>query len=220
MSSFIQHYGYWALFLLAAAESALVPIPSEVTFGFAGAYSTTAVAGSAHFSLVWVIVIGTVGSVVGSVVAYEVGRYLGRPIVDRYGKWILLTHHDLDVAERWFTKFGDISVLIGRFMPVVRTVISLPAGLAEMRRRHFFWMTLVGSLGWVALLAGLGYSAGSSWNHISHDVHLFQTPIIVLIVLAIAAFFWNRVRTIRRHGAGANSADASRNSSGRGKHSR
>jgi membrane protein DedA with SNARE-associated domain len=220
MSSFIQHYGSWALFFRAAAESALVPIPSEVTFGFAGAYSTTAVAGAAHFSLVWVIVIGTVGSVVGSIVAYEVGRYLGRPIVDRYGKWILLTHHDLDVAERWFNRFGDISVLIGRFMPVVRTVISLPAGLAEMSRRHFFWMTLVGSAGWVALLAGLGYSAGGKWGKISHDVHVFQTPIIVIIVLLIAAFFWHRIRTIRRHG-GSTSPDAtSRPGTSRGKHSR
>ncbi len=128
MQSFVQSYGYLALFVLAVLESACIPIPSEVTFGFAGALATTAVTGHAQFTLWAIIVIGTIGSLVGSVIAYEVGRSAGRAIVDRWGKWILLTHHDLDVAEQWFDRYGAPSVLIGRILPVVRTVISLPAG--------------------------------------------------------------------------------------------
>ena len=201
MQSFVQHYGYFALVVLAIAESACVPIPSEVTFGFAGALCTSAVTGHAQFSVWAVIVIGTLGSLVGSVIAYEVGRTAGRAIVERWGKWILLTHHDLDAAERWFAKYGALSVLIGRVLPVVRTVISVPAGVAEMRRGPFVALTLLGSLVWVSLLTGLGYAAGANWPRVSHDVHLFQTPMIIVIVLLVAWGLWHRVRAVRRHNA-------------------
>jgi membrane protein DedA with SNARE-associated domain len=201
MQSFVQNYGYFALLLLAIAESACVPIPSEVTFGFAGALCTSAVTGHPQFSVWAVIVVGTVGSLVGSVVAYEVGRSAGRAIVDRWGKWILLTHKDLDAAERWFAKYGAASVLIGRVLPVVRTVISLPAGVAEMKRGPFAILTVIGAAAWVSLLTGLGYAAGANWTKVSHDFHLAQTPMIVLIVLALVAGFWHRVRTVRRHNA-------------------
>ena len=199
MSSFVQHYGYLALFLLAIAESALIPIPSEVTFGFAGALTTAAVTGHAQLSILGVIVVGVIGSLVGSVIAYEVGRSLGRAIVDRYGKWILLTHHDLDVAERWFDRYGGVSVLVGRVLPVVRTVISLPAGVAEMRRGRFAVLTVIGSAIWIGLLTGLGPAAGSSWTRVSHDAHLLQTPTIIVIVVALVWAFVLRVRSVRRH---------------------
>ncbi|HQT98874.1 MAG TPA: DedA family protein [Acidimicrobiales bacterium] len=201
MQSFVQNYGYFALIVLSVVESACAPIPSEVTFGFAGALCTTAVLGHAQFSLWAVIVIGTLGSVVGSIIAYEVGRTLGRTVVDRWGKWILLTHHDLDAAERWFDKYGNISVLIGRILPVVRSAISVPAGIAEMRRGPFILLTALGSLIWVSLLTGLGYAAGTNWPRVSHDAHVFQTPMIIILVVLIAAFFWHRIRTVRRHNA-------------------
>ena len=201
MSSFVQHYGYFALFILAIAESALIPIPSEVTFGFAGALATSAVTGHAQFSILGIIVVGVVGSLIGSVIAYEIGRTLGRAIVDRWGKWILLTHGDLDAAERWFARYGAASVLIGRVLPVVRTVISLPAGVAEMKRGPFAILTVIGSAVWIGLLTVLGYAAGSNWTRVSHDFHLLQNPMIVLIVLALAWGFWHRVRTVRRYNA-------------------
>ncbi len=206
MSSFVQHYGYFALFILAIAESALIPIPSEVTFGFAGALATSAVTGHAQFSILGIIVVGVVGSLIGSVVAYEIGRTLGRAIVDRWGKWILLTHGDLDAAERWFARYGAASVLIGRVQPVVRSVISLPAGVAEMKRGPFAILTVIGSAVWIGLLTVLGYAAGSNWTRVSHDFHLLQNPMIVLIVLALAWGFWHRVRTVRRYNAGASSS--------------
>lgn len=199
MSSFVQHYGYLALFLLAIAESALVPIPSEVTFGFAGALTTSAVTGHAQFSLLGIVVVGVVGSLVGSVVAYEVGRSLGRTLVDRYGKWILLTHHDLDLAERWFARYGNASVLLGRILPVVRTVISLPAGVAEMRRGPFAVLTVIGSAVWILFLGLLGHAAGVNWTRVSHDVHLAQNPMIAIIVIALVWGFVLRVRSVRRH---------------------
>lgn len=201
MESFVQSYGYFALIVLSIAESACAPIPSEVTFGFAGALCTTAITGHAQFSLWAVILIGTVGSLVGSIIAYEVGRTAGRTIVDRWGKWILLTHKDLDAAERWFAKYGSISVLIGRVLPVVRSAISVPAGIAEMARVRFMVLTVIGSAVWVSLLASLGYAAGSNWRHVSKDFHAVQTPTIIVIVLLLIFGFWHRIRTVRRHNA-------------------
>jgi membrane protein DedA with SNARE-associated domain len=201
MSSFIQHYGYWGLFLLSVLSSACIPIPSEVAYGFAGAVCTNAVTGHAQFTMWAVIVVGTLGSLIGSIIAYEVGRSAGRTIVERWGKWILLTHHDLDRAESWFMKYGDASVLVGRVIPVVRAFISVPAGLAEMKRVRFDVLTAIGSAVWVALIAELGYAAGKNWNHVSKDFHTAELPIIVVVVLLIAAAFWHRLRAVRRQNA-------------------
>ena len=201
MQSFVQSYGYFALIVLSIVESACVPLPSEVTFGFAGALCTTAITGHAQFSLWAVILVGTAGSLIGSIIAYEVGRTAGRTIVERWGKWILLTHKDLDAAERWFAKYGSISVLIGRVLPVVRGVISVPAGIAEMARVRFIVLTVIGSAVWVSLLASLGYAAGSNWQHVSKDFHAVQTPTIIVIVLLLIFGFWHRIRTVRRHNA-------------------
>jgi membrane protein DedA with SNARE-associated domain len=201
MQSFITHYGYFAIFVLSVLSSACLPIPSEVAYGFAGALCTTALTGHAQFSVWAVIVDGTIGSLVGAIIAYEVGRSAGRTIVDRWGKWLLLTHKDLDSAERWFEKYGAISVLVGRVLPVVRSFISVPAGLAEMKRGPFAILTTIGSAAWVALLAGLGYAAGSNWDRVSKDFHYAQYPIIILIVLVLVAGLWHRIRTVRRHNA-------------------
>jgi membrane protein DedA with SNARE-associated domain len=201
MSSFIQHYGYFGLFVLSLLSSACIPIPSEVAFGFAGALCTNAITGHAHFSLWAVIVVGTIGSVLGAMIAYEVARRAGRTIVDRWGKWLLLTHHDLDSSQRWFEKYGVVSVFVGRLLPVVRAFISVPAGIAEMKRGRFAVLTALGSAVWVAVIASLGYAAGRNWNHVSKDFHAAEIPIIILIVLVLVAGFWHRIRTVRRHNA-------------------
>jgi membrane protein DedA with SNARE-associated domain len=198
MQSFIQHYGYFALFVLSVLSSACIPIPSEVAYGFAGALCTAAVTGHARFTLWGVILIGTIGSLVGAIIAYEVGRSAGRTIVDRWGKWLLLTHKDLDSAEGWFENYGAASVLIGRVIPVVRSFISVPAGMAEMARVRFAVLTTIGSAAWVALLAGLGYAAGSNWKHVSADFHTAEYPIIAIVVLALAFGLWHRIRSVRR----------------------
>ena len=201
MQSFVHHYGYFGLLVLSILSSACFPIPSEVAYGFAGALCTTAITGHAQFTVWGVIVVGTVGSLIGAVIAYEVARSAGRTIVDRWGKWLLLTHQDLHASERWFEKYGSWSVLIGRVLPVVRSFISVPAGLAEMKRGRFIILTTIGSAVWVALLAGLGYAAGKNWHHVAGDFHNAQWPIVALIVLALAAALWHRIRTVRRHNA-------------------
>jgi membrane protein DedA with SNARE-associated domain len=201
MQSFVHHYGYFGLLVLSILSSACFPIPSEVAYGFAGALCTSAITGHAQFTVWGVIVVGTVGSLIGAVIAYEVARSAGRTIVDRWGKWLLLTHQDLDASERWFEKYGSWSVLIGRVLPVVRSFISVPAGLAEMKRGRFIILTTIGSAVWVALLAGLGYAAGKNWHHVAGDFHNAQWPIVALIVLALAAALWHRIRTVRRHNA-------------------
>lgn len=198
MQSIIHHYGYWGLLFLSILTSACFPIPSEVAYGFAGALCTNAITGHAQFNVASVILVGTLGSLIGSIIAYEVGRYAGRAIVDRWGKWLLLTHKDLDAAERWFDKYGDASVLIGRVIPVIRSFLSVPAGLAEMNRVRFAVLTTIGSAVWVALITGLGYAAGKNWNHVSKDFHAAQWPIVVVVVLAIAWAIWHRIRTIQR----------------------
>ena len=202
MQSFIQSYGYFALILLSIAGSACIPIPSEVVFVVAGALCTTAVTGDAQFTLWAVIVVGTLGSMIGSQIAYEVGRSAGRTIVDRWGKWILLTHKDLDSSERWFAKYGSVAVLIGRVLPVVRSFISVPAGIAEMKRDRFVVLTAIGSAIWVALLSALGYAAGKDWHHVSKDFHYAQTPTIIVVVALLIFGLWHRIRSVRRQNAG------------------
>ncbi len=202
MESFVQHYGYLALFVLSVLSSACVPIPSEVTYVVAGALCTTAVTGHVQMTLWLVIVMATLGSLVGAVIAYEVARSAGRAIVERWGRWILLTHRDLDNAERWFARYGAPAVLVSRVLPVVRSFISVPAGIAEMPRVRFGVLTTIGSAAWAALLASLGFVASSHWHRVSSDFHVAQYPIVVVIVLALAFGLWHRIRAVRRHRAG------------------
>ena len=197
MQNFVHNYGYFALFFLALAESACIPIPSEVTFGFAGALCTAEVAQGKPLTLFLVILVGVIGSVVGSALAYEVGRSAGRSIVDRWGKWVLLTHKDLDAAERWFERYGAPSVLVGRVIPVVRTVISLPAGLAEMKRGKFLALTAIGCAAWVTLLTSLGYAAGSNWQHVAKYFHIAQWPILGALVVLLIFGFVHRWKSVK-----------------------
>ena len=129
MQSFLHHWTYLALLILTVAEAACIPIPSEVTVGYAGYLASTG-----HVNLVLVIVLATVGETVGAFIAYGVGRTGGRAFVDRFGRYVLLSHADLDRAQHWFEKRGEWSVAIGRIVPLVRTFIAFPAGVAEMPR--------------------------------------------------------------------------------------
>jgi membrane protein DedA with SNARE-associated domain len=199
MEQFITAHGYLALAIISILESACVPIPSEVTFGVAGALCTTAITGHAIFSLPVVIIIGAVTSAIGSQIAYEIARQAGRPFVERFGKWFLVSHRDLDAAERWFEKRGSISVLISRVLPLLRSIISVPAGIAKMPRGRFISLTLVGSTAWVWILAYLGETAGKNWDHVSKNFHKAQNPIIAVLVLLIVAFVVVRLRAMRRH---------------------
>ena len=197
MTHFISSAGYIAIFVLTVAEAACIPIPSELTLGFAGAVASGQVTNDHSLNLALVIVIGVLGELVGSSVAYTVGRTGGRALVDRFGKYVLLSHKDLDRAEAWFKRRGDSAVLVGRVVPVVRTFISFPAGVAEMPVVSFGLFTFVGVTVWVGVLAGIGYALGSSYHSMVKAFGDASYVVGALAVLAVAAAIYHRWRGVR-----------------------
>lgn len=194
MQQFIANYGYAAILLLMVAESACIPLPSEITMLFGGALAAGAVSGS-HLDLGLVILIGTLGNVVGSYLAWWVGRAGGPAALHRWGRYLRLRSHDLDRAHRWFERYGGPSVLVGRLLPVVRTFISLPAGIAGMPPLRFGIYTLVGCLPWTAALAGVGYAIGGRWRSVANGFHgptYVLAAIVVIAVGAGAVVLWRR----------------------------
>jgi uncharacterized protein (TIGR03382 family) len=195
---FVAQNGYIAIFILMLAESACIPVPSELVMPLGGALAAGAVAGS-HPSLVLVIVAGTLGNVAGSYLAWAVGRYGAEASLHRWGRVIWLRQDHIDRAHRWFERRGPLAVLIGRVVPVVRTFISLPAGVARMRPVPFGLYTLVGCVPWSAGLAVAGYELGRNWRTVENDVQAAGDVIIALIlVLAIVlVVLWRRRRRAR-----------------------
>jgi len=170
VQQFISNYGYLAIFILMLAESACIPVPSELTMLFAGALSAGAVAG-AHLNLVLAITAGVAGNVAGSYLAWGIGIYGGRAAWHRWGRYILLRDDDIDRAERWFGRHGTKAVFFGRLLPVVRTFISLPAGLARMPAGRFGIYTVLGCIPWTAALACTGYLVGKNWGSVVGALH-------------------------------------------------
>lgn len=150
-----------------------------------------------HMQIVLVIVIATLGELVGSMVAWGIGRSGGRALVEKYGKYVLLTKHDLDRAEAWVNRRGEWGILIGRVTPLVRIFISLPAGIAEMRPVRFAIFTTAGSLVWISTLAAIGYSLAGSWQSIAKDFESAGYVLGGLVILGIAGVVWHRLRTLR-----------------------
>jgi membrane protein DedA with SNARE-associated domain len=197
----ILNYGYVAIFVGMLATNACIPIPSEVIMLFGGALASSSfvagVTGGHHtqLNLVLVGVIGTLGSLVGSWIAYGVGRVGGRPLAERWGAAIGVRSHELDRAEAWFERRGEIAVLVARVIPVVRTFISFPAGVAEMPVVRFTVFTLIGTLPWVFGLSAAGYALADSWQGIAHAFTPVSIAIGVLAVLGIAWWIIRRRRT-------------------------
>jgi membrane protein DedA with SNARE-associated domain len=194
---FIATYGYLAIFVLMVAESACIPVPSEVTMVFGGALAAGAVAGT-HLNLVPVIAAGVAGNVVGSYIAWGVGAYGGRSAWRRWGRYVLLRPDDIDRADRWFNRHGAKAVFFGRLLPVVRTFISLPAGIARMSPIRFGIYTLAGCIPWTTALAVAGYAVGANWQHVASAFHgasyAFAGVIVLLVVVAFAVLVRRRVR--------------------------
>jgi membrane protein DedA with SNARE-associated domain len=193
MESFLTHYGYAAIFLFAFLEACCVPIPSEVTFGFAGV-----LAGQGHLNIVAVIVVGTVAELIGSLVSYGIGRVGGRPFVARTGRYLLITQADIDRAERFFTGRGAWAVPLGRCLPVVRSFVSVVAGFVEVPVVLFAFLSLIGTAVWVTVISLVGYGVGNAWTKVNHDISLAGYGIVVIAVIAIAAFVVYRLRELRR----------------------
>lgn len=192
----VSRHGYLAVFFLMVLESACVPIPSEAVMLFGGALAGGVVVAGVHVHLqvVGVALAGAAGNLVGSWVAYAVGRVGGRPLVERYGRFVLLRRHDLDRAERFFSRHGRLAVLVARVLPVVRTFISLPAGVAEMPALTFSVLTLLGSLPWTFALAFAGYALAANWQSVSSAFTPVSIAVGVLIAVAIGVWAVRRLR--------------------------
>ena len=197
MQHFIATYGYAAIFLLMAAESACIPVPSELIMTFGGALAAGAVPGTS-LNLVAVIIAGVAGNVAGSYIAWAAGRYGGQPALRRWGRRLRL-EHDLDRANRWFARYGPRAVLIGRVLPVVRTFISLPAGIAGMEPVRFGIYTTIGCIPWTAGLAYAGYAVGANWRSIVNGFHGPTYVAAILIVIALAIAIWRYARRRKAH---------------------
>jgi membrane protein DedA with SNARE-associated domain len=204
IKSVISSLGYPGIAVLMGIESACIPLPSEVIMPFAG-YLVYA----GRFSALAVVAtLGDIGCNLGSVLAYELGAYGGRPLIERFGKYILMNRHDLNVSDGFFQKYGSITVFIGRLLPVVRTFIALPAGIARMPRGKFHLYTFVGSWPWCYALAYFGHALGERWDtdpRLKHWLHRFDALIVLALVLGIIYFVqshWrNRVRTANTEAA-------------------
>jgi len=186
----ISSGGYLGIVALMAIESACIPLPSEVIMPFSG-YLVYA----GRFHLLWVATAGAIGCNLGSVIAYEIGFYGGRPLVERYGSYILLSRGELDWADHFFVRWGSPAVFVARLLPVIRTFIALPAGIARMPRLRFHIYTFVGSWPWCLMLAYIGMKLGERWEtdpRLKLWFHRFDAVIVVVILAGAAAFVWSR----------------------------
>lgn len=199
----IVRHGYVAVFALMVAESALIPVPSEVTMLFGGALANVALvehlgvaSGPLNF---WVVgLLGAFGNLAGSWIAYAIGRTGGRALAERMGRYLLIRQHHLDRAEVWFDRHGNAAVFVGRLLPVIRTFISLPAGIAAMGFVRFSVYTFVGCVPWSLGLAAIGYGLGAHWEKV---VPWFR-PVSLVIAAAVilAAVWWLYKAVLERRG--------------------
>jgi membrane protein DedA with SNARE-associated domain len=191
----ISTLGYGGVVLLMAIESACIPLPSEIIMPFAG-YLVY----KGQFNLWAVGVAGAVGCVVGSWVAYYVGLYGGRPLIEKYGRYVLLSRHDLDLADRWFARYGEVIVFASRLLPVIRTFIAFPAGVARMNMTRFTLYTFLGSLPWCVALAYVGQVLGEQWDKnetLKTWFHRFDFLIGAVILLAAVWWVWRHFKHSR-----------------------
>lgn len=182
----IDQFGYYGVVVLMAIESACIPLPSEVIMPFAGSLAPE------RFSLWMLGLTGAAGCVLGSMLAYGLGKIGGRPLIERYGKYVLISPHDVDLADRWFERYGEAVVFFSRLLPVIRTFIAFPAGVARMNVPRFVFYTFVGSYPWCYGLAYAGQKLGEHWGTLSVYFHRFDFAIGA--VLLAGAVWW-----IRRH---------------------
>jgi membrane protein DedA with SNARE-associated domain len=211
----ILRYGLLAVFVLMVLESACIPIPSEVTMLFGGALTNSVFVASmtdngTPLNFVAVAMAGAIGNLVGSWIAWGVGYAGGRPLIERWGRYIFLRPHELDRAEVWFERHGQTAVFVSRLLPVVRTFISLPAGVAEMPLGRFSLYTFLGCLPWTFALTAVGWAVGSQWLVVEHYLKPISYVIAAGLVLWIAVWFVRRARAERHRETPAEPAPADR----------
>ncbi len=189
ITDIISQIGYFGVFFLMLLESALLPVPSEVIMPFSGFLVATG-----QFSFFYIVLAGTVGNLVGSLIAYYLGSYVGRSLVLKYGKYVFIDERHLNLADNWFQKFGDKIILVSRNLPAVRTYISLPAGIAKMNVIKFSVYTTIGSIPWNIALAYIGVAMGQNWETILKYTLFLDIAVGVAVLAFIVWFLRKRIK--------------------------
>lgn len=193
MDSFLIHAGYTAIILLGFLEACCVPIPSEITFGFGGV-----LAFQGHLNLALVIVLGTLAEVAGSYVSYGVGRVAERPLIEKFGRYLLISKADIDRTERFLAGRGAWAIPVGRALPFVRSFTSVVAGLTGIPALRFGILSLIGTAVYGSIIASVGYAVGSAWHRVAHDLSVASYLLAAVVIAAIAGFVVMRLRQQRR----------------------
>ena len=180
--------GYLGIVLAMTIESACIPLPSEVIMPFSGYLASTGA-----FTLLGITLAGAFGNVVGSVIAYYIGAYGGRPFIEKYGKYMLMREKDIEIADKWFQKYGQWVTFFSRMLPIIRTFISLPAGMARMPFVKFVILTFLGSVPWCLMLGYIGLKLGQHWHDIHNYFKHIDVVIAVLLLAGIIYFIWHHL---------------------------
>jgi len=210
LTSLYGAVGYAGVLVAMTIESAMIPLPSELILPFAGFLISDPTSveklTNAHWNYWIVVIVATMGNLIGSLIAYAIGAWGGRPFLERWGRYVLIRPHDIELAEHFFDRYGSATAFFSRLLPVVRTFISFPAGVARMDLRRFIVYSTAGAFIWSAILTELGVAFGDRWQDIRSALQPFDLIIAVVVVVLIALFIWWRVGTprlsrLRRRGA-------------------
>jgi len=197
LESLYERLGYVGVVIAMTIESCAIPLPSELILPFAGWSVSRGLVEpltSSPWSYWGAVVAGVLGNTLGSLASYAIGAYGGRPLVERYGKYVLISAHDLQLAERWFARFGEATVFFSRMLPIVRTFISVPAGIARMPLWRFTLFSVLGSIPWVMLLVWGGMQLGDHWLELKQSLKGLDYLVAALIVAGVGFFVWRHVR--------------------------
>jgi len=197
LESLYERFGYIGVVIAMTIESCAIPLPSELILPFAGWSVSRGLIEpltSSPWSYWAAVLAGVLGNTVGSLASYAIGAYGGRPLVERYGKYVLISAHDLELAERWFARFGEATVFFSRMLPIVRTFISVPAGIARMPLWRFTLFSILGAVPWVMLLVWGGMQLGDHWLELKQSLKGLDYLVAAAIIAAVGIFIWRHVR--------------------------
>jgi membrane protein DedA with SNARE-associated domain len=201
LTQVIQGIGWPGVAVIMALESANIPIPSEVTMPLAG-WMLVQARGLSAWQAVWLGgLFGAIGCTIGSALSYWLGAWGGRPLIQRYGRWIMVSEEDLENADKWFARWGDWAAFISRLLPIVRTFISFPAGVTRIKFWRFLVFTFLGSFIWCGLLALGGYYLGANWEELRRIMRPFDIPIAMVIVTFVAYYIYHHMQRGKRRAA-------------------